>query len=50
MWLVERLESELVKSEPKGQDQMAKTHKIISKGIENYNVLNRGPQTINYNI
>ena len=35
--LVERQESELSKSEPKGEDQMAKTRESICKGIANYN-------------
>ena len=39
--LVERLESELSKFEPKGEGQMAKTRESICEGISNYNGLNR---------
>ena len=48
--LVERLDPELSKFEPKGEGQMAKTRESICKGIANYNSLNRSSQIINYNI
>ena len=35
---------------PKRQGQLANALESISKGISNCNGLNRGPQTINYNI
>ena len=38
----ERLESELVKSGAKWQDQMAKILENISKGIANWNEINWG--------
>ena len=49
MRLAERLKSELAKSGPKGQDQMASTLESISKGITKCNGLNRGSQIINHN-
>ena len=50
MCVAERLESELAKSEPKGQSQMAKTRESKSEGIENHNGRNKGLQKINYDI
>ena len=46
----ERLESEFAKSGTKWQDLIMKTHEDNYKGIANYNELNRGSQTIHYNI
>ena len=45
-----KLESELVKYGPKGQDQMAKTLESRSKRVANSNWLKRDSQIINYNI
>ena len=48
--LAEKLESELEKSGPKRQDQVAETLESISEGIVNSNLLKRDWQIINYNI
>ena len=50
MSMDERLESELAKAWPKGQDKMAKIRESISKGIANSNWLNKDLQITNYNI
>ena len=48
--LAERLESELTKFEPKGQDWTAKTCERLSEAKENSNWLNLNSKVINYNI
>ena len=48
--LAERLESELAKSGPKGQDQVAKILESISEWIANSKSLKRNLQNINLNI